>query len=140
MHPTLGAAIMSVLALPIAKQDGLKVVTPSREAHDALIASTHKQVLSRLLDIPIPPDDKVREKSTVQDLCQVVLMQGFDLTRLKPEDIRDILLHGSRELRKFYTSLSSIVSHIPGLRTIGTGSCSSFGAAACTVYWPGGKA
>ncbi|MBV8810550.1 MAG: hypothetical protein JO033_17920 [Acidobacteriaceae bacterium] len=113
MHPQMGAAIMSVLALAIAKQDGLKVVTPSPEAHNALLAGTQKQVFDRLLQVPALPDDEIGEQLVVQELCQVVLATGFDLTRLKPEDIRDIVVEGGRELRKFYGKLSSFVTHIP---------------------------
>ena len=113
VHPRLGAAIMSVLALAIAKQDGLNVVTPSARAHQTLLANSEKHVLAKLLEMPISPDDELREDVTVQELCQVVLATGFDLTRLKPEDIRDMVMQGGRELRKFYGNLGGFAANIP---------------------------
>jgi len=104
---------MSVLALAIAKQDGLNVVTPSPLAHQTLLANTHAQVLAKLLGTPVSPDDEESDKPTVRELAHVVLMTGFDLTRLKPEDIRDMVVKGGRDLRKFYGKLSSFAANIP---------------------------
>jgi hypothetical protein len=84
MHPRLGAAIMSVLALTVARQDGLKVVTPSRRTHQTLLAYSEKHILAKLLKLPIPFDEERGEDVAVQELCQVVLVTGFDLTRLTP--------------------------------------------------------
>jgi hypothetical protein len=113
MHPILGSAIMSILALAVAKQEGLNVVTPSRRAHQTLLATTHEAVLARLLDLPTSPDDDQGEHVAVQELCQAVLMTGLDLTRLTPEDIRDMILKGGRDLQKFYGKLSSLAANIP---------------------------
>jgi hypothetical protein len=52
MHPRLASAIMSVLALAIARQDGLRIVTPSQRTHEMLLANTEQQVIARLLDMP----------------------------------------------------------------------------------------
>ncbi|HSU60292.1 MAG TPA: hypothetical protein VLI55_13335 [Bryobacteraceae bacterium] len=114
MHPQMGAAIMSVLALAVAKQDALNVVTPSTEVHNTLLANTHEQVLNRLLGLRISPDDEVAEKVSVQALCQIVLTAGFDLTRLTPDDIRDMVVEGRHELRTFYGRMSTFVGNIPG--------------------------
>jgi hypothetical protein len=113
MHPRLGAAIMSVLALTVARQDGLKVVTPSRQTHQTLLAYSEKHTLAKLLKLPIPFDEERGEDVTVQELCQVVLVTGFDLTRLAPEDVRDMVVKGGRDLGKFYGKLSAVVDRIP---------------------------
>jgi hypothetical protein len=113
LHPRLGAAIMSVLALAIAKQDGLNVVTPSRLAHQTLLANTHAHVLAKLLGTPVSPDDEEDVQPTVQELAHVVLITGFDLTRLKAEDIRDMIVKGGPDLRNFYGKLSSFAANIP---------------------------
>jgi hypothetical protein len=113
MHPRLGAALMTVLALALAKENGFNVVTPSRKAHKALLANTTEHVLAKLLNGAIPPDDDLGGEVTVQELCQVVLMTGFDLTRLKPTDIRDMVRDGGKDLRKFYGKLSRLADNIP---------------------------
>jgi len=113
MHPRLGSAVMSVLALAIARQDGLKVVTPSRKTHQTLLAHSEKHIVAKLLKLPIPFDQEESEDVVVQDLCQMVLMTGFDLTRLTPEDVRDMVVKGGRELGKFYGKLSTVAARIP---------------------------
>ncbi|HSC56432.1 MAG TPA: hypothetical protein VLC51_04485 [Nitrospira sp.] len=113
VHPRFGAAIMTVLALAVARENGLLVVTPSQHAHQMLLANTEERVLAKLLQVPISLDDKLGNDVTVQELCQVVLMTGFDLTRLTPEDIRDMVVNGGRDLRKFYGNLSRLVANIP---------------------------
>jgi hypothetical protein len=113
VHPRLGAAIMSILALTVARQDGLKVVTPSRTTHDVLLATREQEVLNKLLDVPVFAAADNRDKPAVQELCQLVLITGFDLTRLGPEDIRDMVVDGGRELRKFYGKLNSFAGNLP---------------------------
>jgi hypothetical protein len=113
MHPRLASAIMSVLALAIARQDGLSIVTPSQTTHETLLASTQEQVLSRLLDMPEFLEDEGAGRVSVQELCQVVLVTGFDLTRLTPEDIGEVIRKGSVELRKFYGGLTRFAANIP---------------------------
>jgi hypothetical protein len=104
---------MSVLALAVAKDNGLDVVTPSAHVHETLLANTETQVLSKLLEIPMSVDEQTEDKVGVQELCQVILMTGFDLTRLKPEDIRDMVVNGGTELRRFYGNLSLFAANIP---------------------------
>lgn len=113
MHPRLGAAIMSILELTVARQDGLKVVTPSRTTHDVLLATREQEVLNKLLDVPAFAAVDDGDKPVVQELCQVVLITGFDLTRLGPEDIRDMVVDGGRELRKFYGKLNGFAGNLP---------------------------
>lgn len=46
-------------------------------------------------------------------MCQLVPITGFDLTRLGPGDIRDMVVNGSREVRKFYGKLNHFAGNIP---------------------------
>jgi len=46
---------MSVLALAVAKQNGL-IVTPSNRTHDTLLGNSEKQILAKLLNVPLSVD------------------------------------------------------------------------------------
>ncbi|HEV3332334.1 MAG TPA: hypothetical protein VG096_15195 [Bryobacteraceae bacterium] len=114
MHPRLGAAIMSMLALPVARQHGLHIVTPSHRAHMALLASKEDQVFEQLLEAP--SHDEVGEDGesvSAEELSQLLLTTTFDLTSLKPTDIRDVLINGEKELRDFHDALGSFAQRIP---------------------------
>ena len=97
----------------VARQDGFKVVTPSRRTHQMLLAYTEKHILAKLLKLPIPFDEERGEDEAVQEVCQVVLVTGFDLTRLTAEDVRDMVVKGGRDLGKFYGKLSAVADRIP---------------------------
>jgi hypothetical protein len=111
VHPNLGSAIMSVLALAIAKQDGL-IVTPSERTHDTLLGNSEKQILAKLLDVPLSLDEQGGHPVGVQELCQLVILNGIDLTRLTPQDIQEMVVKGGSDLRKFYGMLSSFSDNI----------------------------
>jgi hypothetical protein len=112
VHPNLGSAIMSVLALAIAKQDG-SIVTPSQRTHDTLLGNSEKQILAKLLDVPLSIDEQQNDAVAVQELCQLVVVNGIDMTTLTPEDVRDMIINGGADLRKFYGMLSTFSANIP---------------------------
>jgi hypothetical protein len=111
VHPNLGSAIMTVLALAIAKQDGL-IVTPSNRAHDTLLGNSEKQIFAKLLDVPLSLDEQRGHPVGVQELCQLVVLTGFDLTRLTPADVQEAVVKGGSELRTFYGMLSTFSDNI----------------------------
>jgi hypothetical protein len=53
MHPRLGAAVMSTLALAVEKSQGLHIVTPSVRAHNSLLANSADKVFEALFGDPI---------------------------------------------------------------------------------------
>lgn len=110
MHPTLGAAVMSVLALSAARGHGLSIVTPSRRTHAELLANQEEYVFDRLLGLakPAPSQDPVH----VEELAQIVITTGFDLTRLNPEDILNLIKEG-KDLRSFRAKVAEFASQIP---------------------------
>jgi hypothetical protein len=111
MHPRLGSAVMSTLALAVEKNEGLHIVTPSVRAHNALLANRGDQVFNALLEIP---SARRREDlgETVDDLTQIVITTGFDLTRLKPQDIKSLLDDGC-DLQRFRSAAASFAKLIP---------------------------
>ena len=112
MHPKLGSAVMSILALSIARLEGLSVVASSGRAHHELLATREEQVFEKLLDIPLAPAAPANADVTVEQLAHVVITTGFDLTRLTPAQISELLKEG-KDLRAFHSALAGFVSRIP---------------------------
>ena len=111
MHPRLGSAIMSVLAISVARIHGLNVLTPSGTAHHELLANREEDVLEKLLDIPHPPSSDSPDV-TAEELAQVVVTTGFDLTRLTPDDVLELLKQG-KDLRAFRAAVGEFAAKIP---------------------------
>lgn len=112
MHPKLGSAMMSVLALAVARIKGLSVVTPSENTHHELLANREEQVFEKLLEVPVIPDDLASPDVTVEELAHVIITVGFDLTRLTPEQVCELLKEG-KDLRSFRRTVSGFASRIP---------------------------
>jgi hypothetical protein len=111
MHPKLGAAIMSVLAITVARTKGLSVVTPSILAHYELLANREEDVFNSLLEIPTVASNTSANVST-EELSHLVVTMGFDLTRLSPKQICELLKQG-KDLRSFRKTVSEFANHIP---------------------------
>jgi hypothetical protein len=111
MHPRLGSAVMSTLALAVEKNEGLHIVTPSVRAHNTLLANREDQVFNTLLEIP---STHAREDvgKTIDELTHVVITTGFDLTRLKPKDIKNLLDDGC-DLQRFRSAATTFAKLIP---------------------------
>jgi hypothetical protein len=112
MHPTLGAAVMSILALAIAENEGLDIITPDEHVHGALLAEREADVFSTLLDLPRTPS-ATSDDDLADDLAQLVLTTQFDYTMLTANDIK-VLLDERKDLRRFRERVATIVSDIPG--------------------------
>lgn len=112
MHPKFGSAIMSILALSIARLEGLCVVTSSGRAHRELLANREEDVLEKLLDVPFVRETAGTAEVTAEELAHVVITTGFDLTRLSPAQISELLKEG-KDLRAFHSALAGFVSRIP---------------------------
>ena len=116
MHPRLGSAVMSTLALAVEKNEGLHIVTPSVRAYNTLVANREDQVFKTLLEIP-RAHRREDLGETVDELTHIVITTGFDLTRLKPQDIKHLLDDGC-DLQRFRTAAASFAKLIP--RGMGT--------------------
>jgi hypothetical protein len=112
MHPKLGAAMMSILALAIARLKGLSVVTVSGATHLELLANHENQVFEKLLEVPVPVGDISPSEVTVEELAHVILTIGFDLTRLTPQQICELLKEG-KDLQSFRKTVATFASRIP---------------------------
>lgn len=112
MHPKMGSAMMSTLALAVARSEGLSVLTPSGTAHHELLANREERVFEKLLEVPLPPDTATSHDVAVEELAHVVITTGFDLTRLTPEQVCELLNQG-KDLRSFRSAIASFVARIP---------------------------
>lgn len=112
LHPKLGAAMMSILALAVARVKGLSVVTPSQFVHQQLLAEQEEAVLQKLLDVPFSAGTESAADATTEELSHVVLTTGFDLTRLTAEQICELLKEG-KDLRAFRIAVAGFASNIP---------------------------
>jgi hypothetical protein len=111
MHPKFGSAMMSVLALAVARLRGLSVLTPSGRIHHELLANSEEAVFEKLVEIPHPAGSATTD-ATVEELSHVVITTGFDLTRLKPRDILELLKEG-KDLRAFRAAVAKFAANIP---------------------------
>ena len=112
LHPKLGSAMMSVLALAVARIHGLSVVTPSGAAHQQLLANREEEVFERRLEIPLPAGQEAAAEVSAEELAHVVFTMGFDLTRLSPEQICELLKEG-KDLRSFRATVARFAARIP---------------------------
>ncbi|MBV8859682.1 MAG: hypothetical protein JOZ02_22305 [Acidobacteria bacterium] len=111
MHPRLGAAVMSTLALAVEEDQGLNIVTPSVRAHNALLANREDQVFQALLELPTARAEGDLGE-TVDELVEIVITTGFDLTRLGPEDIQGLIKDDS-DLQQFRREVAALAQEIP---------------------------
>jgi len=110
VHPTLGGAIMATLAIAIAQDCGLDIVTDSAPAHYAVASKDQNHVFEALLGdvLPVPPGTE----DMVDDLAEVVIRTTFDVTRLNAKQIAGLLKDG-KDLCQFKTVLASVAATIP---------------------------
>jgi hypothetical protein len=111
MHPDFGSALMSVLAIAVARLKSLSVLTASSRHHCELLANREEDVFQKLLGIPHPPAG-APDAVTTEELSHVVITTGFDLTRLRAEDILELLKEG-KDLRAFRTAVAQFAASIP---------------------------
>jgi hypothetical protein len=118
VHPELGEAIMSVLAIAIAENKSLDIVTSSGTAHHALATLDEEAVINNLLKHGAKSTSKSstdKNAELVDELAEIVMTTSFNLEKLKPEQILELIKEG-KDLREFKKGLIPIVSSIPDIR------------------------
>lgn len=111
LHPKLGEAAMSTLALAVAEDSGLDIVTSSQDVHRSMLSSSDEQAFESLAGIEAPS-----KESVVHELAQVVMKTAFfDFAKLRATDIRDLLNDG-KDLRRFKDMLAGIAATIPNIQ------------------------
>jgi hypothetical protein len=113
LHPMLGEAVMSVLAIAIAKERKLDIVTISGRVHHSLAVQDENEVLDTLLGKRVKREEvPVGEK--VDELAEIVLTTTFDLSRLDAEQIAELVKEG-KDLRAFKNSLVPLAEELPDI-------------------------
>jgi ElaB/YqjD/DUF883 family membrane-anchored ribosome-binding protein len=113
VHPVLGEAVTSVMAIAAARHKGLDIVTESVALHAALASLDEQQVLGELLSPFAPPaPPAVQPVQVVDQLGHIVMTTMLDLQQLSVKDVAEIVQHGD-DLRRFREALSRIASDVP---------------------------
>src|SRR5215212_7248905 len=88
MHPLIGETIMSLIAIELAKESGLDIVSDSEHIHLALSSRDENLVLAkRFNDFSSMTETHIDTK--VNRLTSVVLTTQFDMSKLKPKDVAE---------------------------------------------------
>ena len=103
MHPRLGEAIMSVIAIALARARGLDIVTSDGVLHHALAVLDEDEAVDTLLNRR-PPAGRVDTDAKVGQLAQVVMTTAFDLEALSAHQIAELVKEG-QDLRAFKHAL-----------------------------------
>jgi hypothetical protein len=111
VHPDLGSALMSHLALAVAGNEGLDIVTDKPELHEALIAEKEEDVFTKLLRLPDSKHGDGSEDLT-DDLGQLIVTTQFDVSVLDAKDIVE-LLSKKKDLRSFRQKVADAAGEIP---------------------------
>jgi hypothetical protein len=89
LHPKLGSAVMTVLGLSIARDEGLDIVTDSGEYHEALLTGDEGSIIDALLhDVPSHAAGALDRQQALGEL--VFALSGINLKALRPEHIPEL--------------------------------------------------
>ena len=115
VHPDLGTAIMSYITIAIARSKGLDIVTDSSSAHLAVATQDEDLVFEELMRGRYRrPRTQGEPSEKVDELVQVVMESCFDVSRLTPRQIADLLNDG-KDLRAFKQALVPLAQTIPDI-------------------------
>jgi hypothetical protein len=111
LHPDLGSAILSIIAIAIAKEFGLDIVTDSSSIHHTVVTRNEDEIFDELIGQPAPSHAPPTH-DTLDDLSEIVITTNFDVTRLSASQIAELLADG-KDLRRFKDALIPFVASIP---------------------------
>ena len=117
LHPKLGEAVMSLIAINIALSKGLDIVTSSGQIHHSLASLDEKEVFQNLIRRTSPGEPMEGSKKVAEmadELALMVMTTQFDLTRLAPAQIAEMIKDGN-DLKRFKTALIPIAETIPDI-------------------------
>ena len=117
VHPLVGEAIMSTIAIALARDKGLDIVTSSGEVHHALVTQSEEEAFNSILLNNIkPPEPSARMDITdkANQLTEIFMLAYFDLSRLTPNQIGELVRNG-HDLRNFKRALIPIAESLPDI-------------------------
>lgn len=113
MHPEFGGAVLSIIAITLARAHGLALVTDETGLHQKLISQNETTVFATLLG-ENPPTEAPGLADTADELTEIVMTTGFDVSRLTAEQIAELHKEG-KSLERFKDALIPIVKHLPAM-------------------------
>jgi hypothetical protein len=113
LHPRLGEAIMSLIAISIAGAKGLDIVTSEGHVHRALAAQSGEAVFNELL---AGEGTNVNQPlhHTTDEVAMIVLTTHIDVSRITPKQIAE-LVQNRNDLRHFRDRVMTIASRVPDM-------------------------
>jgi hypothetical protein len=115
LHPELGEVVMSLIAMSIAAEKQLDIVTSSGRVHHALARMDEAALVGQLFgDVPPGHGAPASASDMADELCQVVMLTAFDLSKLTGQDIAELQKDG-KDLRSFKTEILKIAATIPDI-------------------------
>jgi hypothetical protein len=112
VHPELGRALVSVVAIAAARSEGLDIVTEDMTLHHGLATLDENAVISELRQLSVESRTEPSEVQTIDQIAHIVLTTSFDLSSLSMRDIAEFVCAG-HDLRAFKTALSEFARAIP---------------------------
>jgi len=116
LHPWLGSAIMSTIAVAVAEEMGYDIVTDRPEVHRWVVSCD--DVVDMLVGGNRPESSEVTVDDAVDRIAQLVIVANFDVNKLTPERIADLQQDGC-DLRRFKNALVPLAEAIPKMTNEG---------------------
>jgi hypothetical protein len=113
LHPRLGRAVMSTIAIAIANDRGLDIVTFDEPAHRSICTQQQSDVFDELLGLMRhqPPQ---ASHQVIDDLAAVFMTTYFDASKLTAPQIAHLQKDG-KDLRRFKDAIRPIALQIPDI-------------------------
>lgn len=119
LHPRLGEVVMSLVAMAIAHERQLDIVTNSGRVHRALAQMDEASLVNSLFGVARPQisgrPSQGDGSDMAEELCQVVMLTAFDLSKLTAEKISALQKDGM-DLRRFKNEILKIAKAIPDIQ------------------------
>jgi hypothetical protein len=116
VHPIIGQAIMSTIAMACAKDEGFDVVTDEGRIHYEISEGDVEGLYRSLLGASNPGPKKF--KATERELCELVVFQQCDVGKLTPERLGE-LSQDRDAIDAFRLALAGIAAKIPEMEDAG---------------------
>jgi hypothetical protein len=113
LHPRLGRAVMATIAIALANDKGLDIVTGHDTTHRSVCTQEQSDVFDELVGTlrhgPPRPSPEV-----VDELAGVFMSTYFDLSRLSAPQIAELQKDG-KDLRQFKDAVREVAQRIPDI-------------------------
>jgi hypothetical protein len=110
MHPRLGEAILSMVAVTMANKEGFEMVTNDFSVHQTVLSNDPGFLFESLIQTEPPPVPD--RQHTVHQLAQLVMTTAFDVSQFSARDIANIIRDGN-DLRRWKKAIKRVVDDLP---------------------------